>query len=155
MKTRIAPAIALAVGVTLGATGCGLLAPQATTYAYAPSDGIDVNLPGVDVRNLLVLKEDGDANIVFTGVNAGEEPQRVSIRFVEDGTQIGQRNFTLAPGLTTFGVDAPETVSLDDVQNGSTVTAFVEGGGQEVEREVPVLGNELAEYAELVPSSTD
>jgi len=151
LKTRIVPAIALAVGVALGATGCGMLVPQATTYEYAPSDGINVDLPGVSVRNLLVLQEDGDANVVFTGVNSGEEQVRMSIKFVQDGSQIAQRTFDIEPGLNTFGVDAPETVSLDGVQTGSMVTAFIEGGGQEFEREVPVLGSELEEYSELVP----
>lgn len=151
LKTRIAPAIALALGVALGTTGCGMLVPQATTFKYAPSDGIDVDLPGVGVRNLLVLKEDGDANVVFTGVNSGSEQVRVSMKFVQDGAQIAQRNFNLEPGLTTFGVDVPETVKLDDVQTGSMVTTFIETGGQELEREVPVLGGDLEEYRELVP----
>lgn len=151
LKTRIAPAIALAVGVALGTTGCGLLVPQATTYEYAPSDGIDVDLPGLSVRNLLVLQEDGDANIVFTGVNSGDEQVRMSITFVADGSQVAQKNFNLAPGLTSFGVDSPETVRLDGVPTGSMVTAFIEGGGKEIEREVPVLGSDLEEYVDLVP----
>ena len=48
---RIASSVALAAALALGATGCGLIAPQGTTEQYAPSDGIDVSLEGVEIRN--------------------------------------------------------------------------------------------------------
>lgn len=150
LKTRIAPALALAAAVAIGTTGCGFIVPQATLYEYAPSDGIDVDLPDVLVRNLLVLAGDDSANIVFTGVNNGDESTRVSIQFVEDGSQIGSKSFSIDAGLTPFGVDSPELLNAE-LMPGSMVTAFIESGGTEIEREVPVLDGTLDEYAELVP----
>ncbi|HUH53834.1 MAG TPA: DNA modification methylase [Microbacteriaceae bacterium] len=151
LKTRIVTSIALAAGVALGASGCGFFVPQATTYEYAPSDGIDVDLPGADVRNLLLVTNSDAANVVFTGVNNTEEAVRISIKFVDEGSQVAQRNFTLDPGLNVFGVDTPEIIPVTGLMPGSMITAFLEGGGVEIEREVPVLDGTLAEYSELVP----
>lgn len=151
LKTRIVPAIVLAAAVSLGTAGCGFIVPQATTYEYAPSDGINVDLPNVDVRNLMLVVGDKEANIVFTGVNDTDSPVRVSIKFVEDGKAVAQSNVTVAPGLTPFGTDEPILVTIPGIMAGSMVTAFIESDGIEIEREVPVLDGTLAEYAELVP----
>lgn len=150
LKTRIAPALALAAAVALGTTGCGFVVPQATLYDYAPSDGIDIDLPDALVRNLLVVAGDSSANVVFTGVNNGESQVRVSIKFVEEGDQLAQKNFSLDTGTTLFGVDSPEIVELD-IMPGSMITAFVENGGTEIERQVPVVDGSLEEYSDLLP----
>lgn len=40
----------LAAGAMLvSMTGCGLIAPQGTMDPYAPSDGIDVSVAGIDI----------------------------------------------------------------------------------------------------------
>ena len=150
LKTRIAPALALAAAVALGTTGCGFFVPQATQYEYAPSDGIDVDLPGAHVRNLLVVAGESEANIVFTGVNNGTEAARVTIQLVEEGTRVASESFTLEPGTTPFGVESPELIDAV-LQPGSMVTAFLESNGAEIEREVPVVDGTLDEYAPLVP----
>lgn len=151
MKTRIAPALALAAAVALGTTGCGLLVPQATTYQYAPSDGIDVTLPSVAVRNLLVIAGEDNANVVFTAVNNGDSATRLSMKFIDQGSQKTQKNFNVSSGLTPFGVDNPELIELPGLKPGSLVTVFLESDGTEIEREVPVLDGTLSEYSDLQP----
>lgn len=151
MKTRIVPALALAAAVALGTTGCNLLAPQATTYEYAPGDGIDVSLPSVDVRNLIVFAGEDNANVVFTAVNNGESATRLSMKFVDQGSQKAQKNFNVTPGLTPFGVDTAEVVDIADLLPGSVVSVFIESDGTEIERDVPVLDGTLDEYSELQP----
>lgn len=150
LKTRIAPALALAAAVALGTTGCGFIVPQATQYEYAPSDGIDVDLPGAHVRNLLVVAGESEANIVFTGVNNGNDNAEVTIQLVDEGSQVASKSFTLATGTTPFGVDSPEIIEAT-LEPGSMVTAFLESNGTEIEREVPVVDGTLEEYAPLVP----
>lgn len=152
LKTRIAPALALALAATVafGTTGCGFFVSQATHEEYAPSDGIDVDLPGVNVRNLLVVAGESQANIVFTGVNNGTDPVRLTIQFVEDGASLASQSFTVEPGTTPFGVDEPELIDAT-LLPGSMVTAFLESSGTEIEREVPVVDGTLDEYAPLVP----
>jgi hypothetical protein len=164
LKTRrIASSIALAAAITLGATGCGFVVPQATTEPYAPSDGIDVSVAGTEVRNLMLIADESgeNFNVVFTGVNTGTEAVDLRIAFVsEDGSAKASADFTLEPGSTLFGdpegTVAPVLISLPDVIAGSTVTAFLQvPGGADVEREVPVLDGTLAEYRTFVISPED
>lgn len=150
LKTRIAPALALAAAVALGTTGCGLIVPQATTYEYAPSDGIDIDLPGVDVRNLLLVAGPSSTNVVFTGVNNGDADERVTLNIAQEGSQSANKVFTVEPGVTAFGVDDQEILELT-LDPGSMVTAFVASNGTEIERQVPVVDGSLDEYSELVP----
>ena len=150
LKTRIAPALALAAAVALGTTGCGFFVSQATNHEYAPSDGIDIDLPGVHVRNLLIVAGESQANVVFTGVNNGTEDVRVTLQLVEDGSQVASKSFTVEPGTTPFGVVEAELVEAA-LTPGSMVTGFLESGGTEIEREIPVVDGTLAEYEDLVP----
>lgn len=180
MKTRIASSLALAAVIALGATGCSLFAPQGTLDPYAPSDGIDVTLDGVDVRNLMLISDEGgeNFNVVFTGVNKGSEATDVRISFVDEGgAATANADFSVAPGTNLFGdltglvitadasdstdgdaelgIEMPENVqivSLPGVRAGATVTAYLQvAGGQDVQREVPVLDGTLAEYQAFVP----
>lgn len=165
MKTRrIVSSIALAAALTLGATGCGLSAPQGTTDPYAPSDGVDVDVAGVDVRNILLIADkSGTAfNVVFTGVNIGDVSEVLVITFVtEDGTETSVE-YLIEPGSTKFGDPesalTPVVLPLKNVMVGSTIQAYFETAtGGEVAQQVPVLDGTLAEYRPYVlsPSEVD
>lgn len=106
MKTRIASSLALAAAIALTASGCALIAPQGTTDPYAPSDGIDLTVAEVDVRNLMLIAsaDSKSFNVVFTAVNTSAEPRQLRISFVDaDGSETGQANFTVDPGTQQFG----------------------------------------------------
>ena len=177
-KTRIASSLALAAAIAIGATGCAMFAPQGTTDAYAPSDGIDVNIEGLQVRNLMLI---GDAaaenfNVVFSAVNTTASPQKLNIDFTgADGAALASAAFTVQPGGQQFGdlqattetmiVDDSATsqsgssaspnvqiISIPGLKVGATVTAYLQiAGGQDVQRQVPVLDGTLAEYQRFVP----
>lgn len=166
MKTRIVSSLALAAAIALGATGCGLFAPQGTTDPYAPSDGIDLTIDRVDVRNLLLIADEAaeNFNVVLTAVNRGDVAEQLRITFVDDGgSKNAQAQFVVEPGTNVFGAldqavpfgeSSSQIVSIPGLLVGSTVTAYVQvGSGQEVERQVPVLDGTLAEYAPLVPQT--
>lgn len=164
MKTRrIASSLALAAAITLGATGCGFFVPQATTEPYAPSDGIDATVAGVEVRNLLLIADEAgeNFNVVFTGVNTGDTPLDLRITFVsKSGSAEASADFVVEPGSTLFGeadgTVAPVLISLPDTIAGQTVTAFLQvPGGADVERDVPVLDGTLPEYSNFVLSAKD
>ncbi|MFT4231512.1 MAG: DNA modification methylase [Leucobacter sp.] len=157
MKIRIASSIALAAAIALGATGCSLIAPQGTLEHYSPSDGIDVRVEGVDVRNImLVADESGENfNVVFGAVNRTGEAKDVAISFSGEGSQQARAEFTIPTGNTLFGNpdgdEAPVVVSIPDLAPGATVTAYFQAAGsEEVERKVPVLDGTLAEYQQYV-----
>lgn len=158
MKTRIASSIAIAAAIVLGATGCGLVAPQGTTDPYAPSDGIEASFSSVDIRNLLlVVSEDGENfNVVFTGVNAGTSPVQLRMTFVtKNGSSEATADFIIESGIQPFGSpdgdNEPVFVSLPGVAAGDTVQAYLQvPGSEDIERQVPVLDGTLAEYRDYV-----
>lgn len=157
---RIASSLALATALTLGATGCGLIAPQGTTDPYSPSDGVDATVAGVEVRNLLLVADETgeNFNVVFTAVNNSTDAVQLRLTFVsKDGGAEASADFLIEPGSTSFGnpdgAVSPVLVSLPDVVVGSMLTAFLQvPGGADVERQVPVLDGTLAEYKQYVLS---
>lgn len=160
LKTRqIVSSLALAAALSLGLAGCGMFVPTATLEQYAPSDGIDVTIETVAVRNLMLVSdaEGKEFNVVFTGVNNGDSPALLRLTFVNaSGSAEATADFNLEPGLNVFGPKGGETkptyIELNGPMPGDTVTAFVEVAGLEsVERDVPVLDGVLKEYEDLVP----
>ncbi len=162
MKIRKVSSLALAGVLALGASGCSLVAPVATTKAYAPSDGIQVDVGGVNVRNVLLIAEQpGDPyNLVFTTVNnTGAEQQLVVELDGEAGAASAE--ITIPTGTTLFG-DPQDTagnlviVELGDQVIGSTVDASFEitGAGAETNK-IPVLDGHLEEYKNLTVSAAE
>lgn len=157
MKTRIASTVALAAAIALGATGCGLIAPQSTLEAYAPSDGVDVNLTGLDLRNvMLIADESGDNfNVVFGAVNHGADDVDLTIKFVGEGSKNASAEFTVPSGSSLFGSpdgdQVPVLVSLPGLKPGATIDAYFQtSGSDEKQTAVTVLDGTLAEYRDYV-----
>lgn len=161
MKTRrIASSIAVAVALAFGATGCSLFAAQGTMEPYAPSDGVDVTIKDIAVRNLLLIADASgeNFNVVFTGVNNTSTDAIVRMTFVTGSTE-ASTDFALAPGLSSFGNPdgefTPQLVSLPGLKPGETVEAYFEvPGGGEAKYEVPVLDGTLEEYKNYVISKS-
>ena len=156
MKARLIASVALAATVVFGATGCGLVAPQATTEKYDPSDGVSANLGDIRLRNLIVITNEGvDGNLIFTAVNTGSA-HSLSIQFGEDDTTVS----TVIDGnsSTVFGGEDADPIALEgiDATPGSMTTIFVQYGnetGKEVL--VPVLDGSIPPYEEFVPEASD
>lgn len=157
MKIRIASSIALAAALALGATGCSLFAPQGTTVPYAPSDGIDVNVEGVDVRNIMLIADETgeNFNVVFTAMNRTGEDQDVAVNFVSEDGGSARAEFAVPNGTTKFGnpagATAPVLVTVAGLAAGDTIPAYFQvAGAPEVEHNVPVLDGTLVEYRDYV-----
>lgn len=155
MKLRIVSAAVLAAGLAVGLSGCNLIAPQATLDHYAPSDGIDLTVNGVEVRDLLLIADESgeNFNVVFTAVNT-DSPQKLLLEVTDNGTS-ASASFSVPAGTTKFGDPKgkvePVLLPLPGVKVGSTVTGYLSiNGGTEVKREIPVLDGTLAEYAKYV-----
>lgn len=158
MKARLVSSVVLAASVALGVTGCSLFSTQATSYEYAPSDGVSVNAGDVKVRNaLFVANDDSTAfNLAFTAVNPSETAETLTITAVVDGVRTSEE-IRLQSGSTQFGnpKKGQETVVFSGIkaEAGQTVvTYFQSGSSDEVEQYVPVLDGTLAEYKPLVLS---
>lgn len=157
MKIRIASSFALAAGLVLGMSGCNLTAPQATLEQYAPSDGIELHIDGVDLLNVMLIADEGgeNFNVVFNSVNLTGSPVNLSIQFENESGTRASADVRIPTGTTIFG--DPEldqevvVVSLPNTTVGSTVdAAFQIAGSAEDQRYVPVLDGTLVEYQPLV-----
>lgn len=157
MKIRIASSLAIAAGLVLGTSGCNLIAPQATLEQYAPSDGIELRLDGVDLLNVLLIADEGGEshNVVFNSVNTTGAPVNLTFQFENEGGQRASADVEIPVGTTVFGDPALDqevvVVELPGTLVGSTVdTAFQVSGQDEQQHFVPVLDGTLEEYVPLV-----
>ncbi len=126
---------------------------QATTEQYEASDGVSLNVGDLDVRNALVVSDDGvDGNLVMTIVNRGDDDATLGVQIGSGGdvTEIEvEAGQTLA-----LGTDDEEPVLLEgiDTEPGGLVPLYFQYGDFEgAEKQVPVLDSRLPEYADLAP----
>ncbi len=157
MKIRIASTIAIAAALTLGATGCSLIAPQGTLEPYAPSDGVEVSIGGVDVRNIMLIADESgeNFNVVFGAINLTEQPADIAISFMGEGSQKARAEFTIPTGNTLFGdpegEETPVLVTIPGLKAGQTVEAYFQKPGEdEIKHNIPVLDGTLNEYKPYV-----
>lgn len=160
MKARLAASAALALGIVIGASGCSMITYQATTEHYDASDGVSVNVGQLDLRNVLVVSDDGEqGNLVMTVVNRGDKDASLNVEF-GDGSTVTEPIKIAAGSTVAFGVDdvegleVQEPVLLEGIDSipGSLMPMFFQYSGAEgQEINVPVLDGALAEYKSLVP----
>lgn len=157
MKLRLTASVLAAGAMIASVSGCGLVAPQGTMDPYAPSDGVDVSVAGIDIRNILLVSDDtgGVQNIVFSAVNQTGEDQALAVSFVGEDDEVQQAVFEIPMGSSKFGEEVdgelPEFVMVGGAVPGSTVDAYFQVmGANEVEHQVPVLDGGLVEYEPYV-----
>ena len=158
MKARLAASAALALGIALGASGCSMVTYQATTEHYDASDGVSVDLGQLDLRNVLVVSDDGvDGTLVMTVVNNGTEDVSLDVQFGEGGSE-AQTIEVEAGSEVAFGVDdvegtdEVEPIVLEgiDTMPGALLPMYFQYGDTEgIQKQVPVLDARLAEYNHL------
>lgn len=157
MKARIAASVLLAAGLLVGTAGCNLVAPQATTKHYDASDGVSADLGSVDVRNALIVSEDGElGNLVVTMINTGPESASVTVQYESAGDKATETLTLPANSTVPFGVDPAEAITLVDMgsQPGALLPVYFQSGDAEGKQLlVPVLDASLPEYAGLLPSA--
>ncbi|TRW43230.1 hypothetical protein [Georgenia yuyongxinii] len=139
------------LGAALVLAGCSVANPITTQMAYAPSDGIRVEVAdGVVVENLMVLTESkgGEGHVVGAVVNRSKENALVTLILGEGGGGVpvrvpaGGTADLLADGVTVASVGVAPGAVLP-----STVGA--EGAGQ-VSVDVPVLDGTIPPYDEVL-----
>jgi len=155
VKSRIIASLAAAGAVLLTATGCGMVAQQATTIEYTASDGVNLphtDAPGLDVRNAFVVADaDGkQGNFIAVLANKTDADQTLGLDW--DG---GSASITVKAGdtLRLGAKDAPELLDGIDAKPGSTLVVHAQPGDADgVEINLPVMSNCLTEYSDLAPN---
>jgi len=160
-RPAVRPLAAVSVvvaGLALG--GCSFIAPETSLEPYAPSDGLQVDLGDVLVRNVLVVSEGSGAPGVLSGalVNRGVQDATITVEASDLITEVD-----VAAGQTVFmsSYDSSTVSSGDDVQvvleavdtpaGGVLEVTFTDPAAESESFEVPVLLPE-GPYAGLLPS---
>ncbi|WP_448810803.1 hypothetical protein [Agromyces bauzanensis] len=154
MKARLAASAALALGLALGASGCSMITYQATTEKYDASDGVSVNIGDLDLRNILVVSDDGeDGTLVMTVVNRGERDATLGVQFGEGGGDVVEVDVEAGQTLVLGSKDEDEVVleGIDAEVGGVLPMFFQYADAEGVEKLVPVLDSRLSEYSHLAP----
>jgi hypothetical protein len=131
-----------------------MLTYQATTEAYTPSDGIAANVGDLDVRNVLIVSDDGsDGNLIMTVVNTGEEDASLGVQFGEGDGETLVVEVEAGESLVLGGDDEDPLLLEDiDTEPGSFLPVYFQYGNAEgVEKLVPVLDSSLPEYSPFAP----
>ncbi|HWH25198.1 MAG TPA: DNA modification methylase [Pseudolysinimonas sp.] len=157
MKARFAASVALGAALVTVLAGCNFLVPQATQKAYEPSDGVNVTVGDVDVRNALVISDNGHTgNLVLHAVNAGSEDVELTVQYDVNGTKTDVTLELPAKSATDvgYGSGKQELLKKIDAKPGTLLALYFQYGdtpGKQVQ--VPVLDGSLPQYRELVPTA--
>ena len=154
---RLIAAAALTAAVALGASGCAMISPQATTIQYAAAEGVNIFASGpIQVRNaFIVANEDGDEGaFVAALVNETDESQTLNITLGEGSDTIQETVRIPARSVLSFGSDETDPLPLEgiDFVAGSDIPGYFESGGSDGKLvSVPVLDGTLAYLDPLAP----
>ncbi len=144
--------------LALSLAGCGMNAQ--TLQAYTPGAGVNVDAPGVKVRNLLVIADNAGKAVLSTTVFT-QQPDTLSSVTVQahtlDGSDAGAVQVTASPlnlqPNTANVLTAPTpAVKLSSANLKPGLTAqvtLVFGSGAQVSTNVPVLGSNNPDYADI------
>jgi hypothetical protein len=149
-------ALAAAAVVTIGTAGCQVFSPLQTDYQYAPGDGVEANLGGLAIRDLvLVVNGSGEAVVSGGVLNQGDQP--VTLQFTpqqEGGTSGSGTEVQVKPGQE---VDlSRQGLQLSDVtaQAGSLLPVQVQSNEAGTTLlNVPVVAA-AGYYATVTPAAT-
>ncbi|MBK5238650.1 MAG: hypothetical protein JJE28_06020 [Actinomycetales bacterium] len=158
MKVRIAISAILAIGLALGASGCNLIQPQATTHHYDASDGIGVDVGDIQLRNLILISDDGQsASLLMSAINTTGSDVNLHIQFLSKGAMVdGQLAIPSSQAPTAWGAAKENKIIFEGInsQPGSLLEVYFQYGDSDGKTAlVPVLTTGQPEYDGLEPST--
>lgn len=157
MKSRVIASLALSAAVVLGATGCSMISPQATTIPYSAAEG--VNVPHASgplaVRNaFIVANESGTlGNLVAAIVNDTDQDETLTIEI--EGVSASKTVDVPANSVVSLGSEDTDPLlilGLNAKPGTDTPVFFQSGEGEGALVSAPILDGELPYLADLVPS---
>lgn len=158
MRARIATSIALAAALAATLVGCSYVTPQASLQPYEPSDGVSASVGDIDVRNAMILSEDGiSGNLVLHAINNGSKDVELTVQYAVAGTKTDITIDVPGDGTADVGYGDDGQVFMNGIleKPGGLLALYFQYGdeiGHQVE--VPVLDGSLPQYADLLPTPT-
>ncbi|MBV0895471.1 DNA modification methylase [Microbacterium sp. NC79] len=162
MTSRALASIALGAAVILGATGCNMISPQATTIPYSAAEGINIDDASgpVKVRNLFIVADESgeNGNLIGSFINNTDEDHTVSIQIGEGSdaisveVEVAAKSTVALGGSGDTGADPLPLEGLNaDV--GATVVSNITSGGDTVMTHLTVLDGKMSYLKDLAPKS--
>lgn len=161
MTSRALASIALGAAVILGATGCNMISPQATTIPYSAAEGINIDDASgpVKVRNLFIVADESgeNGNLIGNFINNTNEDHTVSIQIGEGSDAISvevdvDANSTVALGGAGDNGEDPVLLEGLNAPLGSTVVSNITSGGETVMTHLTVLEGKMSYLEDFAPS---
>jgi hypothetical protein len=154
---RAAAIVVLAALVVAGTSACTYLTPQSTVKTVDASDGINGTVGSIDVRNAMLLTDDGEtASFLVSLINRADTGISVKVQYqASEGTKVDHTVFVNAHSVKSYGgPDAPQILFEDiDTPAGALLPVYVQYddvSGKQLQ--VPVLNGTLTSYSGLLPS---
>jgi hypothetical protein len=126
-----------------------------TARPYHPSDGVNVTVGDLQLRNVLVLTEDGElGNLIGTAVNLTGSDIDFTVQWKADGQYQEVELTADANGRTSFGIDDQVTLEPLGESAGGLLEAVVHLTDDQKGVRIPVLDATLVEYEDALPTPT-
>lgn len=149
---KITSAVAISAALMLGATGCSLTNNVASLQQYAPSDGSQIDIGNVKLRNFIYLTDGvNGGKLIGTFVNNEKSEISFQLEYLDGDLRAKTQPIYIPAGETLAMGSAGDTEGFGvtlNAQPGSNVTMWVSiDGATGVELVVPVLDGTLEQYA--------
>jgi hypothetical protein len=149
-------AIALSGALALALSACTIWTEPETSRPIDPSDGVNLTLGDLELRNVLVVTEDGElGGLVGTAVNTTGADIDFTLQWSVDGDYHEVELTAHRNGSTRFGGDG-EQVVLEPLgeRPGGLLEAVVHLSDDQSGLDIPVLDATLPEYESSLPTPT-
>jgi hypothetical protein len=164
VKVRTAVSALLAAVLAVSIAGCSFTnGNQTLPRKYDPSDGVGASVGDLDVRNALILTDDGSrGSLVVSVINQTDSQKQLSMQYESSAATASKGRSTVtvrvpSHSTVTFGYGKSEQVVLEDIDTtpGALFPVYFTSGDSEgADLAVPVLDTTLAEYDGLLPSAS-
>jgi hypothetical protein len=134
-------------------TGCSLSREVASLDPYSPSDGVQIDLPGLKARNVLFIS-DGKSNAVLIGsfINTTEETINAQLETTDSSGEVVITELRISAGSKfDLGYNGTEGKELNLAeQPGSMHSVYLRVSGNPSQILVPILDGTLEEYRNFI-----
>ena len=153
MNVKKIVSLSTVVLASIALSGCSLSRDVASLDMYTPSDGVQVDLETLKVRNaMFIAGSSGNVILIGSFVNSGMENVTATIQTTDGNGEEVRLSFEVPAGKKVdLGYNGQDGVVMAlDVLPGSMYPIFVSGASDPVEMLVPVMNGALAEYRPFV-----
>lgn len=156
MAIRKFAAVSIATALVFGTAGCTFMSPLASRIEYSPSDGSQVNLDSLRLRNFVYLTNGTVSALAGSIINAGDSEQAVTIEYTDAALNEKKSvSISVAAGQKLdLGFNGQPALNIDlGGKAGDIVRITVtDGVASPVELRIPVLDNTFDYYQSTIDS---